>query len=480
MIRYSINFVLFFVIFTSVSFGDDIECSDSAVTSEFRFTDIKQSNSDTVRIFKRAGTDSVHSDVDSVGKKECPDSLGFTVEFDTTVFFFVSSSVEQKQVKNRHEPENCQYRGVSKESDRISQEIVLDAYRGNWDDVSRALDRLERIEKRHDLIKISRLLNVSVRTYRLEQDEFLTTSEKKVIERELDSCIQSGLDYAQMCKDSYLPLHELIYCGIKGFQISRIIEKNPVEAAILGFSVIVRLEKLLQTDSCMYDACMGLGLFYCSVASASPVVRAALALTGRQITLEKGLSYLRIGAQKGHYVNIPSLVYLTQFLSPYLGHHAAEKDSIFMILQRKCAPNPRYLFEQIDENICFHPEIFTPAYTATLRKKIAGLKNADQYLQHYSELMKYQYCTYIDTLNCTFKIDTDVDLKGFGFYPAFLHALRYKEECMIHSIGSFSKLHERGCEKNTTELVKELEAMPMSSTLKEFYRWHILDAIKLR
>jgi hypothetical protein len=94
--------------------------------------------------------------------------------------------------------------------------------------------------------------------------------------------------------------------------------------------------------------------------------------------------------------------------------------------------------------------------------------------------MKYQYCTYVDTLNCTFKTDTVVDLKKFGFYPAFLDALRYKEKCMIHCLGSISKVHAKDCEKNTTELIKKLETMPMNSTQKEFYRWHILDAIKLR
>jgi hypothetical protein len=465
------------LIFRSVSSGDDVERVE---ISEIRLSDDgEQFSHDSVLNSKKEQIDSVHSEVDSVEIKEDRDSVGAVVESTTTVTL-CSSLSDQKLAKNRRETEIIPYCGISKDADHLAQLVVMDAYRGNWSDVLRGLDRLERIEKRRDLVRISRLLNVSVRTYRLEQNEFLSETERVIAEKELDSCIHIGIAYIEGCKDKYLPLHELIYCGIKGFQVSRIIEKNPVEAAIQGYSVIVRLEKLLQIDSTMYDACMGLGLFYCSVASASAVIRAALALTGRQISLEKGLSYLRTGARMGHYVNIPSLVYLTQFLSPYLGHHAAEKDSIFMVLQKKCESNPRYLFEQIDENICFHPEKFTMEYSTSLRKKITGYKNVYPHLQCYSELMKYQYCMYIDTLNCIFKTDTVVDLKIYGFYPAFLDALRYKEVCMNQRTGPFSKLHVKDCEKNIAELIKKLEAMPMASTRRELYRWHILDAIKLR
>ncbi|HEX2957892.1 MAG TPA: hypothetical protein VHO70_13735 [Chitinispirillaceae bacterium] len=486
--------------FISVSWGTDLEIvdttripenagdtevdpfnRDSGLVEVHTVKDTIQVPSDTVAV--KVDSDSIHVETDSVKAAVSSDSVGGVAAFDTTTrphFPPVDQTVVQKKVKNRRDTETWEYHGMSRDADRCAQQVVLDAYRGDWNEVKRELDRLERLEKKHDLVKISWLLNVSVRTYRLEQDEFLTNVEKQVIERELDSCIQHGLVYAQKYKDSCHSLRELIYCGIKGFQLSRLIEKSPVEAAIQGYAVIVRLEKLLQADSTMYDACMGLGLFYCSVASASPVIRAALTLTGKHVTLEKGLAYLRTSAQKGHYVNIPSLVYLTQFLSPYLGHHAVEKDSIFMVLQRKCESNPRYLFEQIDENICFHPEKFTRQYTVNLRKKIAAYKTIQPQLQRYNELIKYQYCKYIDTTSCNFKIDADVDLKAFDFYPAFLDGLRHKEVCMINSLGSLSRLHLKDCEKNTAEVLKKLEASSMASTKKEVYRWHILDALKLR
>jgi hypothetical protein len=461
--------------------GDISENADTiCVDSNSSDDNFEQSSSDSTQVTKKDTTDSIYSFIDSSETNTNSDSLGSNpVPLDTSVRIGVMPQ-EKKQVKNRHEPENSTYKGISRDADHIAQQIVLDAYRGNWDDVSRGLERLERVEKRHDLVKISRLLNVSVRTYRLEQNEFLKDAERMIVERELDSCISSGLSYVERCKDNYLPLHELIYCGIKGFQVSRIIEKNPVDAAIQGYAVIGRLEKLLQLDNAMYDACMGLGLFYCSVASASPVVRAALKLTGRNITLEKGLAYLRIGAQKGHYVNIPSLVYLTQFLSPYLGDQSAEKDSIFVQLQKKCDANPRYLFEQIDEDICFHPQVFTPVFNSSLRKKIAVYKSAQPSLLNYYELMKYQYCKYIDTTTSVFKIDTSVNLRQFTFYPLFLDGLRYKEMCMVHSLGSFNRLHEKDCEKNTSVVIRKLEAVPMVSTKREFYRWHVIDALKIR
>lgn len=476
----SFQVTLIILLVTVTIWSANIANGDTLISPDIQSVeDSLNVQTDSMLHILKTESDTILTGADSIKITSNPDSVGSDLTFDTSETPF-APSVFQKQEKGRRKSETWEYLGASRDADRSAQQVVLGAYRGDWNEVKRELDRLERIEKRNNLVKISRLLSVSVKTYRLEQDEFFSVSEKKSVERELDSCIRLGLSYAQECNDSCFALRELIYCGVKGFQLSRLIEKNPVEAAIQGYSVIVRLEKLLKIDSTMYDACMGLGLFYCSVATASPVIRAALTLTGRQISLEKGLSYLRIGAQKGHYVNLPSLVYLTQFLSPYLGHHVIEKDSIYQVLQKKCEQNPRYLFEQIDEYICFHPEKFTPEYVLNLKKKIAGYKNVHPHLQHYGELMKYQYCKYIDTLNCTFKIDADVDLKRFGFYPAFLDALRFKESCMIHSLGSFSKLHAKGCEKNIPEIIKKLESMPMVSTQKELYRWHILDAIKLR
>lgn len=407
------------------------------------------------------------------------DSLGRSVLNDTscTVSELV---IDSSREKNRRNDDVPVYAGTSKDMDQIASEIVLDAYRGNWNDVNRGLERLQRLEKRRELVKISKLLNVSVRYYRLEQNEFFNESERMAVEKELDRCIADGLFYTGALKKNRLAVHELIHCGIKGFQASRMIGTNPIEAAIEGYAVVVRLEKLLQADSTMYDAFMGLGLFYCSVAGAPSVIRAALALTGRQVTLEKGLSYLRISAQKGHYVNVPSLVYLTQFLSPYLGHHVMEKDSIFTVLQKKCHPNPRYLFEQIDEHICFHPEKFTLEYTADLRKAIAEYKNAPLLLRSYFELMKYQYCDYIDTLNCSFKKDPEVKLKEFLFYPLFMTGLRTKELCVINSIGNFARIRSRDCEKYNLQVISMLEKSSLASTKKDVYKWRIRDAFRLR
>jgi hypothetical protein len=424
-------------------------------------------------------SDTLRFEIDTTVIKKMYDSLGRTVTHDSGTAIY-DSLTENNHSKSRRVDESSQYRGVSKEIDHFAQEIVLNAYRGNWDDVTRGLERLKKIEKRRNLVKISKLLNVSVRFYRLEQNEFKNDIEKNATEKELDSCIADGLAYTEKFKNNRLPLHELIYCGIKGFQVSRLIEKNPIEAAVQGYAVIVRIEKLIHSDSTMYDAYLGLGIFYCSVASAPQIIRAALALTGRQITLEKGLSYLRIGAQKGHYVDIPSLAYLTQFLSPYLGHHTVEKDSIYLVLQKKCEENPRYLFDQIDEQICFHPEIFTPQYNVEIRKKISGYKNAQPQLRHYFELMKYQYCNYIDTLNCTFKKDTTVNLRGFRFYPLFMDALRYKEMCMVNNIGTLSRFHAKDCEKNIAEIATLIDRSSISSIKRDFYKWHLHDALKLR
>jgi hypothetical protein len=480
VIQFLNRFVLITLVCCFNSWGDNRVDVDTVYNDRNATSDSSEyCNSDSAQVTEKQIVDSIPKVIDTVEIKVNHDSLSSVPPIDTSAFCN-SLSPEKKQVKSRHEPENNQYRGMSRDADHIAQQIVLDAYRGNWEDVSRGLEHLERVERRHALVKISRLLNVSVRTYRLEQNEFLTDVERMIVERELDSCIRTGLSYIETCRNEYLPLHELIYCGIKGFQVSRIIEKNPVEAAIQGYAVIGRLEKLLQMDSTMYDACMGLGLFYCSVASASPVIRAALTLTGKHVTMEKGLSYLRTGAQKGHYVNIPSLVYLTQFLSPYMGDQTAEKDSIFILLQKKCENNPRYLFEQIDENICFHPQKFTVGYNGVLRKKIAGYKSAQPYLLHYYELMKYQYCKYIDTTNYVLKPDTSINLRSFNFYPAFLDGLRYKEMCMVHTLGSFNRLHVKDCEKNTAVIIRKLDAASMVSTKREFYRWHIIDALKLR
>ncbi len=60
--------------------------------------------------------------------------------------------------RNRRNDAAPLYAGTSKDMDHIASEIVLDAYRGNWNDVNRGLERLQRLEKRRNLVKLSKLL----------------------------------------------------------------------------------------------------------------------------------------------------------------------------------------------------------------------------------------------------------------------------------------------------------------------------------
>ena len=183
------------------------------------------------------------------------------------------------------------------------------------------------------------------------------TVKKKRLMRDVEKLARKGLELAGPAEgipDSLAVIDKFIAGGIQGFVATLEIDGNPVKAAMDGFSAQKLLLEVAQQDTVIKDACLGLGLFNCILAKSPPVVRGALSIVGKDISLLKGLYFLRKAAYHGCYTGDIARLFLIEFLSPYMGDDAGEKKKLLRTLQKNYPENPYFVFLELDENICFH------------------------------------------------------------------------------------------------------------------------------
>jgi hypothetical protein len=251
-------------------------------------------------------------------------------------------------------------------------------------------------------------------------------------------------------------------------------------AAKEGFAALKILERLVATQPRMYDAHVGLGIFYCALSKAPGVVRATVNMVSKPGTLDQGLDYLRISARHGRYTAAFAKLYLIQFLSPYYGHLAQEKNRLFRSLERAYPSNPYFLFLELDESLCFHPdEALTPSIRRRVKERIQSFKARDSATLRYLSLVKWQYLV-IDPLAANDIKPDNINLGEFSYYPVFLSALREKYLLGDKQIKSKGLLKEKmHFIRNTGDHAMEiLQASSMSGSWKGFYTWHVRDALR--
>ncbi|MBN1576783.1 MAG: hypothetical protein JW913_09540 [Chitinispirillaceae bacterium] len=388
--------------------------------------------------------------------------------------------------KKRHgplfSPPESLYTGISSEQDYHARLYVRQVFAFSWEDAERTVKRLQRIERKDHLSPLSGLLMVSSRVIRVINGEFENDREQRKLLHEIDDIRERTLKQVESRKqpDSLLSVNLFIGGGIRGLVAVLKIESAMVEAAIDGLAALHRLERLIQQSPGFYDAYLGLGIFHCLLARAPGIVRAALNMGGRQFTFDKGLDYLRISAAGGRYTSELASLYLVRFLSPYWGHLTEEKDRILNGLRRRYPDNPYYVFLACDEDICFHPERLDRAYARSLEETICSWKAGNFSLRRYDNLARHQLRFIADSSGTdSTPPDSSFDLGEFSFYPQFLEALRESR----HRGRNEDKRsgHRRGqLTKNESAALRELGLSNMSSARKNFYEWHIRDALKLR
>lgn len=387
----------------------------------------------------------------------------------------VPSQARWSRKRKVDKKEDYLYPGISREQDKLALQMIHEVYSFNWDEAQRVVVKMQKLELRNKLPPLSYLLMISMRVVRIqngefeserEASEFLGITEKLVLE---GIAVANPSKVPKELKTTYL----FIYCGIEGFSATLKIAKNPLDAAIEGFNALKILEKLTKVEPQIKDVYLGLGMFYCAMAKAPAIIRGALNIVGRNVTFEKGVEYLRISAYEGKYTTETAKQYLIQFLSPYMGNEVEEKGKIFLSLQQLYPKNPYYLFLQLHEDICFHPEKIDTLYGERIKKKISRFKSDEFSLKRYGALVLLQYC-FIDTQN-TLLPDTGAVLNEFSFYPLFLDALKEKNSLEIKKKERYRRT---SWSKNGAHAAKMLNESPMSSNRKNFFAWYIRDALR--
>jgi hypothetical protein len=377
------------------------------------------------------------------------------------------------------------YSGISLEQDQMARRMIGLFYNFDWGRAEKAGKKLQRLEKKSHLPPLSYLLIVGMRVFRLQNGEFEDERAKKGFLRDMEKLSKKGLElaYPEKAPDSLLAIELFISGGIKGFIATLEIDKNPIAAARNGFAAQRLLERAVQRDTSLYDAFVGLGLFNCVLAKAPLLVRGALNLIGKDCSLERGLDFLRLSAYRGCYTNEIAKLYLIQFLSPYLGNEAKEKNRILRSLEVSYPGNPYFLFLEVEEDLCFYPKVlFNFSFTERIERQIGQFKTIDYSTARYANLVKWQYLLMNPFPAGGIAPDTTFNLRGFSYYPAFLRAL--KEKFLYEGESSASKrdrarrLHF--LKAQGAKALHELASSPdMPLGLKGQFLWHIRDGLRM-
>jgi hypothetical protein len=377
------------------------------------------------------------------------------------------------------------YPGLSLEQDTLARQLLRAFMEYDWNGVEKAGKKMQRLEKKHRLPPLSWLLLVGTNVMRVQNGEYERDHDVRTLLKDIAKCSAKGIELArpEAAPDSNRATMLFITGGIKGFIATLDIDRNPVSAALSGFAARNLLAEAIALDTTLRDACLGLGLFNCALAKAPLIVRGALAIIGKDVSLARGLDYLRLSANGGCYTNDIARLYLIQFLSPYLGHEAGEKRRIFRALQRAYPRNPYYLFIEIEEYLCFDSGTF---YSFSFKTRVARwmtrFKTDDYSLRRYAHLVKWQYLLMDPFPSKGLMPDTAFNLRGFSYYPEFLRAAREQaryEHGMKESRGDRMR-RIRYFRMLALKAMKTLEICPsMPVGRKSYYLWHIRDALNL-
>ena len=250
------------------------------------------------------------------------------------------------------------YPGISATHDSLARVLIRNIWMFSWDEAERMVRKMQKLERREHAPPLSALLQASMCVVRLQNAGFSGDRAENACLDELNNIAQKGLELSNPSRapDSLLPTQLLIYGGLKGLLATLHIGHSPIAAAVEGLNALSSLDHCVTLDSSMNDAYLGQGIFFCALSKASPVVRGALKLIGKTVSLEKGEQYLRRSAYHGRYTCDLAKLYLVEFLTPYQRDQANEKRHILSSLKSSYPNNPYFQFLDLEENLCFHPD----------------------------------------------------------------------------------------------------------------------------
>ena len=376
------------------------------------------------------------------------------------------------------------YPGISQQHDTLAFSAIEFVNSLDLDHAENLLNEQTLLEEEQNLPPLSFLLKVSARVLLIQNDEFSDTEARSRLILEIDSLYKKSLTLLHngSFPDSVRPTILFIEGGLRGYTATLNIESKPVAAATQGFKALKCLDTAIALDPGLKDAYLGSGLFNCILAKYPRFLRYILGFFGKSsVSLDTGLSHLRVCAERALYSRAVAMQYLVQFLSPYKSDQSAEKRDIFGSLESNYPANPYYLFLDLDEALCFYPDsLNTPAAREKLRSRIAGLSGDNEVRRRYVNLAKWQY-TFIDSLP-PFSLTPDsipVD-QPFSFYPPFIDAARAKYRLAhIHDISKDSRRQLIKFINDNRSAAKDLlKSSSMNPLRKRYFLWHLNDGLK--
>jgi hypothetical protein len=422
--------------------------------------------------------------IDSLAEEPEPEDSAAAVEENTDTLPLAGPAAIDSTTPSI-KPRRLTYPGISVEQDSLARLLVRCIWMFEWDNCSKIAHKMGKIERKERLPALSGLLLTSAYVIRIQNREFSDEHTEKNCRIDLEKASKDALESADPSKspDSLLATNLLIFGGVKGLLATLQIDRNLIAAAAEGLSALNILEKCIALDTSIADAALGLGIFYCALSKAPAVVRGALSLMGKPVSFDKGLEYLRRSAHKGRFTSVMAQLYLIEFLSPFLEDQAAEKRRIFKRMKIAFPENPYFLFLELEENLCFHPEkVFDPSVRRAVRIEIASLTGHALSETRYAMLTKWQYALINPFAAENLRPDTVFNLREFSYYPVFLSALR--EKFMASQFpGASPAMQQRRIlfiRRAQARAQKLLRASAMGSSWKGFYAWHIRDALRTR
>jgi len=386
----------------------------------------------------------------------------------------------------RAESNSVLYPGITMEQHRLAQYVLFHFNTLDWDETDNSLKKLQQLEKKNSLLPLSSMLHVAIRVWRVQNDEFSDASEKSRLFKEIRAYSNRGIDQlrSKTFPDSVRSTRCFLEGGIKGFIATLEIKSNPFSALHNGLDAVRLLDTAVALAPNLYDAYLGIGLFNCALAKSPGIVKAAVSLLGgRKIDLDTGLNLLRICAQKSVYTRISAKLYLIEFLSPYQRDQEMEKQVLFKSIQHAFPGNPYYVFLELDEELCFFPErFFRPATCRFLDKRLDNGFYCPSFSSlRYANLVKWQFSLCNSDAPSWALPGPIPKYLDFSYYPVFLEALKIKRTMgkrkktnSESETGDAAKLRELGA-----SATKMLSASDMNPLRKDYYLWHIRDALHI-
>ncbi|MBN2188639.1 MAG: hypothetical protein JW699_04235 [Chitinispirillaceae bacterium] len=424
---------------------------------------------------------------DSALSPALPDTAGASLLADTaaiedTSFFeLIPVTVEFADSIETGTERRCP--GVPLEQHRLARRMLDFFYDAAWDSSENTEEDLVRLETKHDLPPLSALLAVGIRVLRVLHGEYENAREKKGLLREIDRIAARGLELSEPGRhpDSCRAVNLLITGGIRGFCAALEIDKNPINAAINGLSSLRSFKKAVGLDSMALDAYLGVAMYHCIMSRAPPLVRGALALAGKKVSLGKGLEHLRVCAYRGSYTNEVALLLLGEFLSPYVESETEEKRLVVGSLQRRYPHNPFFVFLELDEDLCFHQEdLADVSYKDRIQAQIRRFTTSNPSSRRYANLVKWQYLLIDPFPSEELAPDKEFNLRRFSYYPVFLQAVREKIVGGSDTTETDRTRRLRFIRAMGAKAERMLDASDeMPQNRKGLYLWHIRDALRV-